>query len=127
MLNYSNGLSEKEIRIISMMSYIGPLFVVGRVLNKGGRSYSLDFHSWQGGILFFTMTAAYNLVGYIAKGGILFPVLREVVGLILYFGVSVGGIILSIMGVLNAYKGEQIYLPLVGDIDKILRKHYNHR
>ena len=125
-MGYNNKLSDDEIRLMSIISYLGPLFIVARIINKK-RSYIIDFHSWQGGILFFTITIAYSIVGYIANGGFLFPILREVLGIILYFGVSVGGIILIIMGIKNAYNKAQVHLPLIGDIDRILRKHYQNK
>lgn len=112
-----------EVKFYSMASYLGPLFILGR-LSKRRQNKNIDFHSWQGGILFF-MVLFLRIVVLGAKNFLfLFPTIAEMSELILNTGVWTFWGVLSIMGLVNAYKMERKRLPFIGWIDIIMENHY---
>lgn len=123
-LNYNNYYN--KVRLYSMASYLGPLFILGRIFNNKKDSM-IDFHSWHGGILFLMVTFLYNTIRFIENLLFMSPIFAEVVGVLLHIGVFTLWIVLTVMGLVNAYKMEVGYLPLIGWIDNILRKHYQYK
>lgn len=123
-LNYGNF--DNEIKFYSMISYIGPLFILSRIFNKG-KNYLIDFHSWYGGILFFAVSFLYSIIKFVQSFIIISPILAEIVILLLHTGVLTLWVVLMMMGLVSAYKMQTNYLPIIGWIDSILKKHYNFK
>ncbi len=113
------------VRIYSMISYVGPLFIVTR-MSKRRFNRMMDFHSWQGGILFFTVVLLETFARHITNVLYIFPVFAEILGLLLHTGIWTLWVVLSIMGIVNAYKMDLRYLPVVGWIDTVLKNHYKY-
>ena len=117
-VNY--GYDKSNIKLLSVLAYIGPLFVMGLFAVEKD-SPEVKFHSRQGGIL-FALVALLYFVSYVISYFIyFFPAFSEIVGLLILVLISVGWFILVIMGVSGALRGEMNPLPLVGDIDKIIK------
>lgn len=108
-----------------MLSYIGPLFIIGR-LSKRRCNRLIDFHSWQGGILFFTVSFLNLALTQIVKLLSIFPIFAEVVGVLMSVGIFTLWVMLSIMGIVNASRLDTAYLPLIGLIDTALKNHYRY-
>lgn len=122
-LNYDR--LDNAVKFYSMISYIGPLFILTR-MSKRRFNKSMDFHSWQGGILFFTVVFLNILAKCITNLLYVIPAFAEIIGLLLHIGVWTFWVILSIMGVVNAYKMDEKYLPIIGWIDNIFKNHYKY-
>ncbi len=89
-------------KLMAILSYIGLLFIVPLVLKPDDKF--VKFHVKQGIIL---------AIGWMV-GSVLYPFLG------LGFFVYVAVLVLSIMGIMNVFKGESKDLPIVGDLAKKL-------
>ncbi|MCI9272799.1 MAG: hypothetical protein HFE39_02455 [Clostridiales bacterium] len=113
--------SKVNITLLSVLAYIGPLFIMGRVAVEKDVP-EVEFHSRQGGILF-----AFTAIGYLITAILCFalrslPAAAEIVGLLLYVGITVAWVILSLMGIVGVIKHQQKPLPFIGDFDKLFQK-----
>lgn len=113
--------SESNIKFLAIIAYLGPLFVVGKCAVEK-ESAELKFHCKQGEILFYSMTILTGFILIFNTVANVFLESLEIISLLLYTGVAVAWVILIMMGVTNALRGASAYLPLVGDIVKIVTK-----
>ncbi len=88
-------------KLYSILAYIAPLWIIGLIAAKDDPD--VKFHVNQGIVL----TIGWVIAGFLT---IIF------IGLILYIPLA----IFAIMGIINANKGEQKELPLIGKI-KIIK------
>ena len=125
MVYLSSYKSDHGAKFYSVISYIGPLFIIVRFLNKK-QDIDIEFHSWHGGMLFFTVSFLYMFVSWTQNFLFLLPTIAEMMGIILNTGVWTFWVVLSIMGIVNAYRMERKSLPFISLIDFNLRKHYTN-
>lgn len=116
---------DSNVKIYSIISYIGPLFILAR-LSKMRCNKIVDFHSWQGGILFFTVSFLNLALMWMTNILSVFPIFSEIISLLLGIGVFTFSLVLSIMGIVNASKLDISPLPFIGRIDMIMRNHYKY-
>lgn len=112
-----NSYNKMNIKFLSVVSYIGPLFVIGKFSYEKD-SDQVNFHYRQGEILFFTMsililsTIIFDyILNFISDS-------LSIICFLLKIGISVTWVILSIMGVISAISGSKTYLPIVGSLLK---------
>ena len=110
-----------NVKLLSALSYIGPLFVVGRFSLEYG-SKSVKFHVKQGGMLFAFMIALYSIFAVLIFVLSSIPTFAEIVGYLSFVGINVLWIILIIMGISSVIKGQERELPLVGITEKVTKK-----
>lgn len=110
-----------NVRLLSVLSYIGPLFIMGRVAVEK-EDPEVEFHSRQGGILFVCTSVAYLLTALLCFFLSSLPAIAEILGFLLYVGISVAGLLLSLMGIASAVKKQMRPLPFIQDINKLLQK-----
>ena len=104
-----------NVRILSILSYIGPLFIIGKFsLEKDEEN--VKFHTAQGEILFYLMAILLFITFVVDFFINPFIEVIEVITLLAYIGISVAWIILILMGVFSAAKGEKSALPLIGRV-----------
>jgi len=107
--NIQNQTSnENDDKVIAILSYLGILWVIAYVMYGNKKSENNLFHLRQGLGLFIVLIALYilgHILGYI-------PIIGALIMLVLW----IGYLIIAIMGVINAAKGVQKYLPLFGKI-----------
>lgn len=108
----NEGLTDTE-RAIGALCYVGPLFVISRVVLPG--SDFCRFHFRQGLVLFvLELVAAVFLA--IVKGTLgLIPVLGTLVVAALGFVIWVVAFLVSLAGVASAVKGERWRIPLISE------------
>ncbi len=101
-------------KIFSILSYLGILFLIGLIADP--KNEKLKFHVNQGCVLFIVeivlgiaVQIVSAIVSYIPAVGYL---LTTLVALVVYIGLFA----LAIMGILNASKGEEKQLPVIGKI-----------
>lgn len=104
-----NGTAPTASKNVAMgvLSYLGPLVIVSYLTAKDDPF--VKFHIKQGLVLLVIEVAVW-IVGMVIW--IIFPILMLI---------NLATIILSIVGIINAVKGEEKKLPLVGDF----AKHFN--
>lgn len=110
-----------NIRLLSFLSYLGPLFLIG-VFSMEHETEELRFHTRQGGTLFFSMVISYLLVWlitFLLRGA---PALAEILGLFLYVGLSVGWFLLVLMGIVSVFQKNPKPLPLLWRISRLFRR-----
>ena len=110
-----------NVRLLCILSYIGPLFIMGRVAVEK-EVPEVDFHSRQGGILFGFVAGAYLITVLLCALLGSFPAVREIVGFLLYVGVTVAWVLMAALGISSAVKKQMKPLPFIGDLDKIFNK-----
>lgn len=113
--------NNENIRFLSAISYIPLLFIIGHfALEKNNPD--LRFHKFQGFVLSSAFIIMYlaDLLIYLLLSGL--PVLQTVITLLLSVGLSVGYIMLIVMGITSALKFEQKILPFVGNAAVLLRE-----
>ena len=111
-----------NIKLLSALSYIGPLFLIGRFAVEKD-SEQLKFHGKQGEILFILMLAINAVAAAISF--VLYHLLEEsfeIIVFLIFIGISVAWLVLSIMGICGAIKSKKICLPIVCDITKKIIK-----
>lgn len=118
-MNYRYDKS--NIKLLSVLAYIGPLFVVGLFAVEKD-SPEVKFHSRQGEILFALVALSYLFSYAVSYLIYFFPAFLEIIWLLLLVLISVGWLILVIMGISGALRGEMTPLPIVVDIDKIIKE-----
>ena len=102
---------KSNVKFLSVLAYIGPLFVMG-LFSVEKENPEVKFHS------FFS----YFLSGIIVYLLHPFPAVSEIVFVLLVVLISVSWFILIIMGISGAMKNQRVSLPLVSEIDKIIKK-----
>ena len=111
-----------NIKLLSALSYIGPLFLIGR-FSVEKDSEQLKFHNKQGEVLFLLMLTVGTVTAIVSF--LLFQILEEefeIIIFLLFIGISVAWLVLAIMGICGALKSKKICLPIVCDITKKLIK-----
>jgi uncharacterized membrane protein len=121
--NYADPVADWQAnKLYGILSYIGFLVLVTVFAAPKQSRYS-RYHANQGLVLFIAEVAVYIVLGIItaifASSYFLFGGL--VVISILQFVFGVIFLILSILGILNAYNGKQVPLPVIGDKFNILK------
>lgn len=96
----------EENKAIAVLSYIWILWIVPFLTKK--ESKFAQFHAKQGLVLFVAEVVISVVVQVIA-------VLTLGVGVVLFPLLALGSLILSIMGILNAWNGKMQDLPVVGN------------
>lgn len=112
----SNG----NIRFLSVISYIGVLFVIGHFAVEKNNP-DLRFHTFQGGILFAVFGVLYFLDFLLYLLLSFIPEVQLILCFLLTIAVSVAYIMLAVMGMINAFQFRQKLLPFVGSISVTLR------
>ena len=115
-----------NIRFLSVISYIGILFVIGHFAVEKNNP-DLRFHTFQGGVLFAFFTLAYfgDFLLYLVLS--FAPEICFVLILLLTIGISTVYIILMGMGIFHAVRFEQKLLPFVGKAAVNLRTKLDNR
>ncbi len=110
-----------NVKFLSIISYIGPLFLIGK-FSVEKDSDQVRFHSKQGEILFYTMSCL-SLIVLILQLTLssLFETI-EIICLLSYIAIGVAWLILLIMGISGAISSKMIYIPIIGDIVKKIIK-----
>lgn len=117
----SEEYNKLNVRLLCVLSYIGPLFIMGRVAVEKDVP-EVEFHSRQGGALFCVTAAAYLLAGLLHAALQSLPAVSEILDLLLFVGISVAWLILACMGISAAVKKQQTALPIISDIGKLWKK-----
>lgn len=110
---------ESMVKLLSIISYISPLWLIGLLVNAYKNDTQVKFHVGQG-IILTIVSAALGTAGGIAGGitGAIFGLISEELGL--FFGWVIGAaagaasIYLTVMGIINAATGKLNQLPFVG-------------
>ena len=107
-----NFFNKMNVKFLSVISYIGPLFIVGKFSFEKDCE-QVKFHTKQGEFLFyimFSLSLISSLLNYALSS------LVESLGIICFLvniGIGVTWIILSIMGIISAFSGTKVNLPIV--------------
>ena len=110
-----------NVKLLSALSYIGPLFVVGRFSLEYGNK-SVKFHVKQGGMLCVFMITLYSIFAILMFALSSVPTFAEIIGYLSFVGITVLWIILIIMGISSVIKDQERELPLVGITEKVTKK-----
>lgn len=110
-----------NVKLLSILAYIGPLFLMGK-LSVEKDEPNVKFHAHQGAALFGFVAGAYLITSLLCWLLSSFPAVQEILGLLLYVGITVAWVIMVIMGVIGAVRKQQRPLPFIGDFDRLLRK-----
>ena len=110
-----------NVRLLCILSYIGPLFIMGRVAVEKDVP-EVEFHSRQGGALFCVTAVVYILAGLVHLVLQALPAIAEILDLLLFVGISVAWFILVCMGISSAVKKQQTALPFISDLSKLWKK-----
>lgn len=100
--------------LFSTLAYIGILFVIGLIADP--HNQKVRFHVNQGCVLFLTdiiLVAITRIFSHIF-GNI--PVLGGVIAGLISFAAMAGILVLAVIGIKNASKGEEKELPIIGKI-----------
>ncbi len=105
--------NQGNIRFLSIISYLGVLFVIGHFAVEK-ENPDLRFHTFQGGVMFayFTVLYFFDFLAYVLLQAV--PPLQTIVVLLLTMGISAAYVMLMAMGMASAWKNEQKLLPYVG-------------
>lgn len=95
--------AQKNI-LMAVLAYVGPLVIVSYITSKDDAF--VKYHIKQGGVLFIIEVAVWFFSSMLV---FLFPILMLI---------NLGTFILSIIGIINASKGEEKELPIVGKYSK---------
>jgi uncharacterized membrane protein len=111
MSDYNNGNNsssqQDNTMIFAILSYISILFIVGMIADP--QNQKLKFHTNQGLVLFIT-----EVILGIASGIIsIFPLIN-ILSPLFGFAIWAVSVILSVIGIINASKGEEKQLPIIG-------------
>lgn len=105
-------MESDNTRLYSILSYVGPLFLVGLLSNR--ENAKVMFHVNQGLVL-FCASLALSVVSWILGVLPLGTLIPSLVSMVAW----VGYVVLAIMGILNANNGVETELPLIGHIKLI--------
>lgn len=109
-----------NIRFLSVISYIGVLFVIGCFSVERDHP-DLRFHTIQGGLLFVCFSVIYSFVFLFGQLFWFIPELQFIITLLLMLGVTIAYIFMIGIGISGAIKYEQKMLPYIGPAAVTLR------
>ena len=101
--DFTENPISNDSKIIGILSYIGPLWIVAYILYNKSKSEYTTFNVRQGLGIFIFAIINWIISGLPFIGWLSFPI-----GLIV--------LAFSIIGILNAAKGEQKDLPIIGEL-----------
>jgi len=110
-------MNTNETKVYNVLSYIGPLFIVG-LLAKPGNS-SVRFHANQGLVLFLAeivCSIVLSLLGLVLG---LIPILGVILTSLLSLAVGLVTLLFMIYGIRNALVGADKELPYIGHLEFI--------
>ena len=113
--------NKTNVKFLSVVSYIGPLFVIGKFSFEKDCE-QVKFHCKQGEILFYMMSL-FILLSIILDYA--FSFVLESLSIICFLfniGIAVTWIMLAIMGIISAFSGSKISLPIVGSLSNKINK-----
>jgi len=99
----------EDNKIMGILAYLGILFLVPYLAAK--ESPFARFHANQGCVLFIVEVAFYIVMAIL---GVILPLGIYFLFSLLYFVCGLGILVLAIMGIINAVKGEMKELPIIG-------------
>ena len=99
----------EDNKIMGILAYLGILFLVPYLAAK--ESPFARFHANQGCVLFIVEIALYVVTIIL---GIILPLSLYIIVSLLYMVAGIGILVLIILGVMNAIKGEMKELPIIG-------------
>lgn len=120
-MNMNDNQNKVNVKLLSILAYVGPLFIMGRVAVEKEEP-EVEFHSRQGGFLFAFVAVGYVITTILCLLLNSLPAAAEIVGLLLYVGITVAWAILSLMGIVGVLKHQQKPLPFIGELDKYFQK-----
>ncbi len=110
---------DSMIKLLCIISYIGPLWLLGLLLNGYKNNANVKFHVGQGIILTIVsagLGVAAGITGAIL--GLIFGLISEtfaiIIGYLLGLAASGASIYLTVMGIINAAKQQNVNIPFVG-------------
>lgn len=108
-----NSYNKTNVKFLSVISYIGPLFVVGK-FSFEKNSDQLKFHNKQGEILFYLMSTL-SLISVFLDYTFSFMLdCLSIIGLLFNISIAVTWIILAVMGIVSAFSSSKLCLPIIG-------------
>ena len=94
-----------NVKLLSILAYIGPLFLMGKLCGgKGRRQRKIPYSP--GAVLFGFVAGAYVITSLLCWLLSSFPAVQEILGLLLYVGITVAWVIMVIMGVIGAARAS---------------------
>ena len=117
----NESYNRTNIKLLSFLSYLGPLFLIG-VFSMEHDTEELRFHTRQGGVLFFFMVFAYLLVWLLTFLLRSVPAMAEIMGVLLKVGLSVGWLLMAVMGIVSVFQKDHKPLPFLWRISRLFRK-----
>lgn len=112
--------SSDNSKLFAILSYIGILWLIGLFVKPEKDNAYVRVHVGQGillsivsAALYFTVAIFAFVIGFIF-GLMGISVLGIIIAVLLEFSVSGAYIFLMVMGIINAAKGEQKQLPVIG-------------
>ncbi len=111
----------RNVRLLSILAYIGPLFIMGRVAVEKDND-EVAFHARQGQVLFISVAVAYLVTFLLCWALSSLPAAQEIIGLLLYVGISAAWFLMSVMGIIGAARKQKRPLPFIGDLDRFIKK-----
>lgn len=119
----TNVQNDPNTKLYKILSYIGILWLVGLIVPDVKDNKSVKFHVGQGMLLTIAGVGLNMIVGILNVIVSIFVALIDVYALsilvsaffgILYGAVSIGTLVLMIMGIMNANNGKDEPLPVIG-------------
>lgn len=110
--NNNSTTQQDNTKIFAILSYIGILFIVGIIADP--KNEKLKFHINQGIVLFITeiiLGAAFSILSMIFW---IIPIFGALLVSLISLAVWAVIIVLSVLGIINAAKGEEKPLPVIG-------------
>lgn len=110
-----------NVKVLSVIAYLGPLFIAGK-LSVEKNQPDVKFHCNQGFILFCfeIIFSIFNLL--ICTIISQFTAAREIIGTLLFVAAFITSVIMSIMGIISAFKNQKNPLPFIGNINNYLKR-----
>ncbi len=99
-------------KVVYVLAYLGILCFLPLIVNPV--TPTGKFHANQGLLLLITSFAGGILFGII---GLIVPILGSILSTVLYLGIAV----LAILGMVNAYNGKQVPLPVIGKLFTLIK------
>ena len=101
-----------NVKVLSAISYLGPLFIIGR-FSVEKNSDNFKFHSKQGEILFYSMFAISLIAWSLEQILYTFFDSFSIIFLLVYMGIFISWIILSLLGIYGSFNNKKIKLPFI--------------
>lgn len=117
-MGYKND--PRNIKLLCVLSYIGPLFFMGK-FSVEKDDPDVKFHSDQGLILFSLMVVLFAINFLLSLVLSFFPAMNEIIVILFSVAIVVMWIIITLMGIYSAVKGQRTKLPIVNDISKFMK------